>query len=247
MPPPVLSCTGLRKSFEFLAVPSGLLQDRFVRWRDFRRRRTIEAVRGVSLAVHPGEWVGLYGANGSGKTTVLRMLAGLLPPDAGHVERRGSLSCFFDLGVGFHPERCARENAYFHGLLHGLHPDRIAPLLPRILAFSGLEEHADLPFKCYSAGMKMRLAFACIAHMESEVTLWDEVASVGDAAFQRQCADHLHALKARGSAAVMVGHSLSSLRQSCDRILCMEDGVLVAEEVVRAAVPAARPAAAAAA
>ncbi len=230
MPDVLLSCNGVSKGFTYFPVPSSLLQDRIVHWKTFRTAKWYQALSNVSFSVERGEWVGIYGPNGSGKTTLLRILANLLPADEGTVACDATLSCFFDLLVGFHPERRAEENAYFHLLLHGISQQEATVLLPKILAFSGLGDKADLPFKCYSQGMKLRLAFSCVVHVESDLYLWDEVTAVGDAAFQKQCREHLRSLRQAGKAGIIVSHSLASLRESCDRIVFLEEGRVVGAE-----------------
>lgn len=226
----ILSCTGVTKSFTQHVYPSVMLQDRILRWRKHRRQWSLDVLRGISLSVERGEWIGLYGPNGTGKTTFLRVLAGLMPPDGGTVRRNGTMSCFFELGVGFHPERSAAENVYLHGLLHGLHPSVIRAKTDEIIRFAGVESHRDLPVKCYSAGMGARLAFAASSIIDADIYLLDEVFAVADAAYQEKCREHMLQLRGNGKTIIMANHSLQLLREFCDRILYMENGVIVGEE-----------------
>ncbi len=223
----ILSCTGICKTFTRRVIPSSLLQDHLLRWRARRQRWSWSALRDVSLTVGKGEWVGLYGANGSGKTTLLRILAGLMQPDSGTVECRGRMSCFFDIVAGFHPERSAAENIYLHGLLHGRSSREIRSTIDAVIAFAGVESHRNLPMKCYSSGMQLRTAFAASAMIDADVYLLDEVLAVGDAAFQEKCRQHLYAMKGAGKSAVLVNHDLDDLKRHCDRILYMENGMLM--------------------
>ena len=179
--------------------------------------------------------MGIYGANGSGKTTLLRILAGLMPPDSGLVKQTGTLSCFFDLSAGFHPERTAPENIYLHGLLHGRSPAAIRGTIDAVIGLAGTESHRDLPMKCYSTGMNLRVAFAACVLMDSDIYLFDEILAVGDAEFQKKCRLHLRRLKKEKKTAMLVNHSLDMLRLFCDRILFLEEGVIVREERVAAA------------
>ena len=214
-------------------MPHGLLQDRLLQWRRFLRpRTTVHALKKISLALGRGEWVGIYGANGSGKTTLLRILAGILHADAGMVGRNGSLSSFFELGIGFHPERCAAENMYLHGLLHGLSPAEIRYQTDRIIDFAGLSAFAQMPYKCFSTGMRFRLGFAAATMVDADMYLLDEILAVGDGAFQQQCWDHLFRMKADGKAALIVGHALPDLKRICDRIIFLDDGLIVREEAI---------------
>jgi ABC-type polysaccharide/polyol phosphate transport system ATPase subunit len=235
MTQPVLSCNGVTKTFRRTVIPSSLLQDRLLRPSSHRKAWSVNALDDVSLAVAPGEWVGLYGHNGCGKTTLLRVLAGLMPPDAGVVERRKPLACFFDLGAGFHLERTAAENVYFHGLLHGLRAEDMKELIPRVIAFAGVESHAELPLKCYSTGMRVRLAFAVVAHIDTDIYLWDEVAAVGDVEFQGKCLAHLRGLKERGKSAVIVSHDPYQLEALCDRVVHFDHGKIVREHITKPA------------
>lgn len=222
--PAILSCAGVSKSFIHAPGVSRLLQDCLLHQRREGPAWSIRAVDHVSLAVREGEWVGLYGPNGCGKTTLLRILAGLLRPDEGLLECQGSMSCFFTFGVGFHEEKSAKENIAAHGLLHGLHPKETRLLTERIIEFAGVQSHRELPLKHYSTGLRARLAFAAAVHVDSDVYLFDEALAVGDAAFQGQCAACFREMKEKGKAALLVQHNLYSLEHLCDRILFMHDG-----------------------
>jgi ABC-type polysaccharide/polyol phosphate transport system ATPase subunit len=222
-----LSCSGVTKSFVQYVHPSAMLQDRVLRWKQHRKRWELKVLDDISLEVKKGEWVGVYGPNGTGKTTLLRILAGLLPPDAGSVERSGLISCFFELGVGFHPERSAAENLYLHGLLHGIHPSIIRAKTDEVIRFAGVESHRDLPTKCYSTGMNARLGYAAAAIVDADTYIFDEVFAVADAAFQAQCREHMYSLKVAGKSALVVSHNLKDLERFCDRILFMEKGKII--------------------
>jgi len=204
--------------------PSAHLQDHLLHWRRHRQAWTIDALRNVDLQVHSGEWVGLYGPNGSGKTTLLRIIAGLLPADEGFVRTEGQLSAFLGLGAGFHPERSATENVYLHGLLHGLSPHIIRRQMDEIIDFAGIEHHRNVPVKCLSTGMMLRLAYASSAFIDSDIYLFDETLAVGDREFQQRCRDHLLRMKKRGRTVVLVSHGLGELTDLCDRVVFLEEG-----------------------
>lgn len=229
---PILSCTGIHKTFAYPVVPTHLFQDRVLRAHRQQEKCHIHALKDVSLAVAKGEWVGIYGPNGSGKTTLLKILGGLLEADAGSVDRQGSLSCFFTLGVGFHPERLASENIYFHGLLHGMSPRETEALTDPIIDFAGVRSHVHLPLKCYSTGLQMRLAFAAMAHVDADVYLLDEVLAVGDREFQWRCKAHMLAMRSVGKSAVLVLHDERELRKYCDRIVYIAEGEIQGEETI---------------
>ncbi|MBM3230958.1 ABC transporter ATP-binding protein [Candidatus Peregrinibacteria bacterium] len=227
----VLSCTDVRKSFEQYAVPIQFLQDHVIRWKVHRKKWHHDALRGVSVSLKRGEWLGIMGHNGSGKTTLLRILAGLMSPDSGTVHRNGHMSCFFELGVGFHPERCAEENIHMHGVLQGLSNREIRDMMPAILEFADIDSHREVPIKCFSVGMRMRLGFAAAAFLESDIYLIDEVFAVGDASFQKKCIDRLNAMKSQGKSAILVGQFPEALSKMCDRLITLENGLITKEAV----------------
>lgn len=230
---PLLSCTGIHKTFAYPVVPTHLFQDRVLRAHKHKETWCIHALNNVSLSLAKGEWVGIYGPNGSGKTTLLKILGGLLEADAGTVDRQGRLSCFFTLGVGFHPERLASENIYFHGLLHGMSPQETTELTKQVIDFAGVRSHMHLPLKCYSTGLQMRLAFAAMVHVDADVYLLDEVLAVGDKDFQEKCKAHMRSMREAGKSAVLVLHDEKMLREFCDRIVFLYDGEMTGEKGVR--------------
>lgn len=225
----ILSCTGIRKTFTRSVISAELLQDRLLHRHFGRKKWKIDALDDVSFTINSGEWIGIYGANGSGKTTLLRILSGLMHHDAGTVTVGGKLSCFLGLGTGFHPERTARENIRFHGLLHGMSDAQMKNLYPQILEFAGTESHQDLPIKCYSTGMQLRLAFAASVFIDADLYIFDELLAVGDEAFQKKCEEKLRALKTEGKSAILVSHDKSQLDRLCHRVLFMENGKLLPE------------------
>lgn len=226
---PILSCTGISKTFAYPVVPTHLFQDRVLRSHRHKEKRRIPVLKNVSLRVARGEWVGVSGPNGSGKTTLLKILGGFIEADAGTVDRRGHCSCFFTLGVGFHPERLAEENIHFHGLLHGMSPQETAAFTEKVVDFAGVRSHVHLPLKYYSMGMQMRLAFAAMAHVDADVYLLDEVLAVGDSAFQKKCMTSMRSMKALGKSAVLVLQDADVLRDFCDRIIVLQGGNAVSE------------------
>ncbi len=202
-----------------------------------RQRWTMTAVDDVSFSLQRGEWVGIYGPNGCGKTTLMRMLAGLLPPDTGTVACRAEISCFFELSVGFHDERTAEENVRMHAMLQGLHPKDVVEILGRVREFAGIDEHWDLPLKCYSVGQRLRLGFAVTTASPADVLLLDEILAVGDADFQMRCRKRLTDLKDSGRSAMIVSHGLADLEAMCDRVLFMDKGRIINEKPCIASVP----------
>ena len=197
-------------------------------WRQRRAPRPLWAVRDVSLDVRRGEFFSIVGANGSGKSTLLRVMAGLSRPNEGAVRANGRLSTLLELGSGFHPNVSGRENAIINGLLIGMTRSEIEALLPRIVAFAGLQEFIDQPMRTYSSGMYVRLGFAVAAYMEPEILLVDEVLAVGDGRFQEKCFDHIAGLREQGVTIVMVSHDLGAVERFSTRAALMERGRMVA-------------------
>lgn len=200
------------------------------------RGRDVWALRDVSLAVEPGEAVGLIGRNGSGKTTLLKLVAGILRPTSGRVSVEGRVGSLLELGAGFHPEFTGRENVFLNGSILGLPRRAIRRHLDEIVAFAELERFIDLPVRTYSAGMVMRLGFAVAAHLEADVLLLDEVLAVGDEEFQRKCFGKIFELKRRGVTIVFVSHDASAVERLCGRGVLLRDGRVEVDGPVREAI-----------
>ena len=165
----------------------------------------VQALRGVTVAIDPGEAVGLIGRNGSGKTTLLRIVAGIIKPSSGRVAAGGRIGSLLELGAGFHPDFSGRENVFLNGSIQGLPRRLIRERFDEIVAFAELEGAIDRPVRTYSSGMHMRLGFAIAAFLDADILLLDEVFAVGDEAFQRKCFEagrsaSSHTTRARSSA-----------------------------------------------
>ncbi len=184
------------------------------------------ALRDVSFDVAPGETLGLIGANGSGKSTILKLISAIMRPTKGRVRVRGSVSALIELGAGFHPEFSGRDNIYLYGALLGLSRRDVRRRFDLIVEFAELAPFVDAPVKQYSSGMAMRLAFAIAAHVEPDVLLIDEVLAVGDEAFQRKCLRRAHELKRAGVTLVYVSHALDTVTALCDRVAWIDRGQL---------------------
>jgi ABC-2 type transport system ATP-binding protein len=182
------------------------------------------ALEDVSFAVGRGESFGVIGRNGSGKSTALKLIAGVTPPSAGEVYVRGRVSPLIELGAGFHPDLTGRENVHLNGSILGMSDREIKGQFDAIVDFAELAEFIDTPVKRYSSGMYVRLGFAVAVHSNPEVLLIDEVLSVGDAFFQEKCLAKMHEFQAAGTTIVLVSHSPALITSFCQRALWLDHG-----------------------
>ncbi len=187
-------------------------------------REEFWALDGVDLAVERGETLGVIGANGSGKTTILKLLARTMQPTAGEVVTRGSVFGLLELGAGMHPDLTGRENIFLNGSFLGIGRAEMRRLYDRIVAFAELERFIDTPVRHYSSGMFMRLGFSIAVTVDPDILLIDEVLAVGDARFTAKCYEALARIKARGRTLVFVSHDPIQVRRFCDRVLWIDRG-----------------------
>lgn len=185
---------------------------------------TFWALKGVSFNVKKGITLGLIGDNGSGKSTMLKILAKILRPKKGKVEIDGKISALLELGTGFHPELTGRENVYLNGSILGLSRKEIDSRFDTIVEFSELEQFIDTPVKNYSSGMYVRLGFAVSTNVDPDILLIDEILAVGDESFQRKSLDKLYQLKAEKKTIIVVSHALASVADICDEVIWLEKG-----------------------
>jgi ABC-type polysaccharide/polyol phosphate transport system ATPase subunit len=221
--PGAIRAEGVGRRFRVYPQRNVTLKEAIVR-RHNMKPTEIWALKDVSLEITPGESVGFVGRNGSGKTTFLRLVAGIFKPTTGTLEVTGTVGSLLELGAGFHPDFTGRENIFLSGAIYGLKRARIHELLDEIVEFSELERFIDLPVRTYSSGMYMRLGFAIAAHLSAEILLLDEVFAVGDEAFQRKCVDKVLEFRRGGGTIVFVSHSAAAVERMCDRGVLLLDG-----------------------
>ncbi len=221
---------GVRKTYrrygrhrQFATLKSALLTGRVLR--DLRPDDTFDALKGVSFEVAAGKTFGIVGRNGSGKSTMLKLIAGIGRPTEGTVTARGRVSALIELGAGFHPEITGRENVYINGMMLGLTKREVAARFDEIVAFAELEDFIDAPVKTYSSGMYMRLGFASAIHVDPDILLVDEVLAVGDEAFTHKCLDKFGEFRRRGRTVLLVTHSLDLVTRFCDEAMWLDGGV----------------------
>lgn len=187
-------------------------------------RPTHWALRDVSFELEEGGSLGLLGANGAGKTTILKLLSRVTWPTRGRVLVAGKVISLIELGAGFHAELTGRENIYLHGAILGLTRAEISQRMDEIIAFASIEKYADTPVKWYSSGMYARLGFSVAAFSDPDVLLVDEVLAVGDTAFQRKAIDRMRYFVQNGKTVVLVSHDLGNVRALCRQVLWIEQG-----------------------
>ena len=207
---------------QFATLKSALLSGSLIR--DLRPEDTFAAVKNVSFTVRPGMTYGIIGRNGSGKSTMLKLVGGITRPSQGDVRVQGRISALIELGAGFHPEISGRENVFINGIMLGLTKREIEKRFDEIVAFAELEKFIDAPVKNYSSGMYMRLGFAVAIHVDPDVLLVDEVLSVGDEGFNHKCLDKFAEFRRRGKTILLVTHSLGLVEQLCDEALWLDHG-----------------------
>lgn len=187
------------------------------------------ALNGVSLKIAKGETVGIIGTNGSGKSTILKIITGVLNPTSGEVHVDGRISALLELGAGFNMEYNGIENVYLNGTMMGFSEKEIEEKLPSILEFADIGDYVYQPVKTYSSGMFVRLAFAVAINIEPEILIVDEALSVGDVFFQAKCYRKFEEFKEQGKTIVFVSHDLSSISKYCDRVFLLNQGNLLGE------------------
>lgn len=188
--------------------------------------REFEALRDVSFEVRKGEVMGLIGHNGAGKSTVLKIISGILRPTEGSVSVRGSVVPMLELGSGFDFDMTGRENIFLNGAVMGYSEQFLREKYDEIVAFSELEQFIDVPIRNYSSGMVARLAFAIATVVDPEILIVDEVLSVGDANFQEKSRKRMIELMSGGTTVLFVSHNLNQIREMCSRVVWLDHGQL---------------------
>lgn len=221
---------------QFATLKSALISGSLVR--DLRPDETFTALKGVSFTVPTGATYGIIGRNGSGKSTMLKCVAGITRPTSGTLTVNGRISALIELGAGFHPEISGRENVFINGIMLGLSKREIARRFDEIVEFAELQDFIDAPVKTYSSGMYMRLGFAVAIHVDPDILLVDEVLAVGDEGFTHKCLDKFAEFRRRGKTILLVTHSLGLVERFCDEALWIDEGVAKASGDPRSVVAA---------
>ena len=217
-------------------------------WHDWRRHlahaqeeddpELFWALHDVSFDIRDGEVVGLLGRNGAGKSTLLKILSRITSPTRGTVKIKGRVAALLEVGTGFHFDLTGRDNVYLNGTILGMTRREVARKFDEIVAFSGVEGFIDTPVKRYPVGMRVRLAFAVAAHLESEILLMDEVLAVGDAAFQQKCLGKIGEVSRSGRTVIFVSHSAAAIESLCKRGIVLDRGRVAFDGTQSAAIEA---------
>jgi len=229
MPSPV-AVEGLSKRFRRYSTDRAwTLQETVLR--GFGRRQSEDyfwALKEVNFEVVAGKMLGLIGRNGAGKSTLLRLIGGVGEPSEGRILTNGRIGALIDLGAGFHPDLTGRENIFINGVISGLLRQEVALRFDDIVDFAELEEFIDSPFRTYSTGMRMRLAFSLAVNTDPDILLIDEVLAVGDLAFQRKCLERINVFKEKGCTILLVSHDTNLVAKLCDEALWVNEGRVAA-------------------
>ena len=186
------------------------------------------ALDNINLDIYKGEAFAIVGKNGSGKSTMLQILAGILNPTAGEVKVNGRIAALLELGSGFNPESTGYENIYMNAAILGLEKHEIEKKVQEIIEFADIGEHLYEPVKTYSSGMYIRLGFAVAINVDADILLIDEALAVGDVFFRQKCYSRLNELKSKGTTIILVTHNMSEVEQFCDRAMLLKQGKQIA-------------------
>ena len=216
----------LTKMYKLYDKPSDRLKESLGLSRK-KKYREHYALRDVNFDINEGECVGIIGTNGSGKSTILKIITGVLSPTEGEVKVNGRISALLELGAGFNMEYTGLENIYLNGTMIGFTKEEIDARLDDILSFADIGDFIHQPVKMYSSGMFVRLAFAVAINIDPEILIVDEALSVGDVFFQAKCYHKFEEFKNQGKTILIVSHDLSSISKYCDKVVLLNKGQML--------------------
>ena len=248
-----IQMTGVKKRYKLGQIGGGTLQaDLQSWWARIRGKedpnvpigqkqrlvgQTFMALNGIDLTVYKGEALGIIGANGAGKSTMLKLLSRVTAPTEGEIDIYGRIASMLEVGTGFNGEMTGRENIYMNGAILGMTKAEIDDKMEQIIDFSEVREFIDTPVKRYSSGMYVKLAFSVAAHLDSEIMIMDEVLAVGDVAFQTKCLDKMReAAQKEGRTVLYVSHNMNTIRHLCERCIVLDKGRIIFDGDVEEAI-----------
>ncbi len=226
---PVIQFSHVSKKYLLGSERPRSLQEVFVQRRLRGERQAFWALHDASFSIEAGERVALIGANGSGKSTILKLMSRVIDPTGGSIAARGRIAGLLELGTGFHPDLTGRENIFLNGSILGISRLDIQRQLEAIIAFADIGPFINVQVRNYSSGMVVRLGFAVTTLLQPDILLIDEVLAVGDQNFQRKCMDRLAELQSAGVTLVFVSHSMEQVRRLCQRAIWLDHGVVRAD------------------
>jgi ABC-type polysaccharide/polyol phosphate transport system ATPase subunit len=225
-----VSLEGVTQRFRVIQERPDTVRELFARF--FRHETSFhdfDAISNLSLEIPVGQMLGVIGRNGSGKSTMLKIIAGVYRPTAGDVHVQGSLAPLIELGAGFHHELTGRENILLNGLLMGYSKQDMRAREQSIIDFADIGEFIDAPIKQYSSGMQTRLAFAVATEVDPDILLVDEILAVGDTSFQQKCFARIDNFRKSGKTILFVSHALPQVTEHCDRVVLLDKGSIIAD------------------
>ena len=224
----MLECRNVTKEFYYFDYNKFSLRLRFIQAvkGESRRKQPLFSLGNFELVVHKGDSVAIVGSNGSGKSTALRLMAGIYKPSTGTIKVSGRVAAVIELGAGFNSELTGAENVELYGAIMGLSRKELAAQFNEILDFAGVGEFINIPVKYYSSGMYARLAFSVAICVKPDLLLIDEVLSVGDSEFRERCLERLRSFSLNGGTLITASHDLSTIRQLCTHAVWLDKGRL---------------------
>ncbi|MEE1296748.1 MAG: ABC transporter ATP-binding protein [Bifidobacterium sp.] len=228
--PVVLDVEHVEKWFKLPTEQATGLKQLFINWtKGIKGYKEQRVLKDITFQVHQGEFFGIVGRNGGGKSTLLKIISQIYYPNKGSVSVKGKLVPFIELGVGFNPELTGRENVYLNGALLGFSREEVDAMYDDIVEFAELEDFMDQKLKNYSSGMQVRLAFSVAIKAQGDILVLDEVLAVGDEAFQRKCDDYFTSIrKDPTKTVILVTHDMGAVKRYCTRAMFIQDGAVAA-------------------
>lgn len=217
----IVKADELKKEYFIYDKPADRLKEIFTKQ---KRHRKFNALGPINVKVRKGETLGIIGENGAGKSTFLKLVAGVIEPTSGIIEVSGKVSAILELGTGFNPEFTGRENVLLNGTLLGLTVDEINSRMNDIIKFADIGEFFDMPVKTYSTGMYLRVAFSLAVNVNADIIVIDEALAVGDGLFEKKCIDRIWELKRNGVTILFCSHSLYTISNFCDKVMWLKEG-----------------------
>lgn len=224
----VIEINHLTKKYDMYKKPSDRLKEALSPTRK-TYHEVFYALNDVNVEVKKGEMIGFIGENGSGKSTILKIITGVLTPSEGEVKIEGNIAALLELGSGFNPEYSGYENIFLNGMVLGFSREEMQDKVDDIINFADIGDHLYQPVKTYSSGMFVRLAFAVAINVDPDILIVDEALAVGDLEFQLKCMEKFTELRNAGKTILFVSHDVNAVRRFCDRVYWLKNGVVEAE------------------